>query len=487
MNPAGAAGFGVGPRTRAVVYGTHDTQTLVDELMLITQVDKAHIIMLGETGMVPREASRLLLRCIEAMRADNFQILAGRPAPRGLFMMYEGHLIDQLGSDVGGVLHTGRSRNDLNATTALLRLRSWLVSYSQQMSRFEAVLLNRARTYQSTVMPIYTHFQPAMPTTYGHYLLGITQAVGRAHDHLLHCARDIGTCPLGAGAVMGTDLAIDTTRTAELLGFDRPVGHATDAVASRDTHLRVLGAAAELTLVLSRLATDLQQWSTSEFDLIRFPDRLVGGSSAMPQKRNAFVLEHLTAKPGAVTGAWTACAATTAATPFTNSIQVGTEATASAWPGLAAAHDAVLLAQVAVSGAKPNARTMSARAAKGFTTATAIANQLVRQGVPFRDAHTIVGRAVGAAVASGAEHLGELDFGQLPAVPVDTAVSPQECVTATRYGGGPGTLGEMLSTSANQWRRRRARTTAWCKRLASAATRLHEAEQRMLDHDGRTG
>jgi argininosuccinate lyase len=325
-------------------------------------------------------------------------------------------------------------------------------------------------------MPLHTHFQPALPTTFGHYLLGVATAVGRSHDDLLHCVRDVGTCPLGAGAALGTDLPIDAARTADLLGFDRPALHATDAVASRDAHLRVLGAAAGLTLVLSRLATDLQLWSTTEFGLIRFPDRLVGGSSAMPQKRNAFVLEHLTAKPGAVTGAWTACAATTAATPFTNSIQVGTEAVAAVWPGLAAAHDAVLLAQVVVSGATPETEVMATRAASGFTTATAIANQLVREGVPFRTAHTIVGRAIGAAVASGTDRLGGLDFGTVPPVAVDTAVSPEECAAAARYGGGPGAAGEILTEAVTGWRHRRARASEWRSRLAAAQQRLREAE-----------
>jgi argininosuccinate lyase len=465
-----------------VVYGPLDPTTVHAELTSITEIDRAHVIMLVDTGLVAAESGRHLLDCIDTLRAEGFTPLLDRPAPRGIFLMYENYLIERLGSEVGGALHTGRSRNDLKATTALLRLRDWLVAYLAQVNRLEAVLLSRARAHRHTVMPIYTHFRPAMPTTYGHYLAGIATAVGRASEHLLYCREDIGTCPLGAGAVMGTDLDIDPARTAALLGFDRPVSHAIDAVASRDCHLRVLGAAAELTLVLSRLAADLQLWSTTEFDLIRFPDRLLGGSSAMPQKRNPFVLEHLTAKPGLVTSAWTACATTMAATPFTNSIQVGTEAITAVWPGLAAAHDAVLLAQVVSSGAKPNTTAMADRAVSGLTTATAVANQLVRQGIPFRTAHTIVGHAAGVAATSGAPQLGALDFGTVAPVPVDTAVTVPACVSATRYGGGPGALDEFLSTAVDAWRRRHTRIAAWRTHLTNAADQLYEAEQR---HRGR--
>jgi argininosuccinate lyase len=201
-------------------------------------------------------------------------------------------------------------------------------------------------------MPVHTHHQAAMPVTYGWYLLGVATALGRDLDALRTAAAGLDACPLGAGAVAGTDLPIDPARTARLLGFAGPAAHALDAVASRDVPLRVLGAAAGLAVTLSRLAADLQLWSTAEFGFVHFPDRLVGGSSAMPQKRNAFLLEHVRAKPAQALGAWAAAASAMAATPFTNSIEVGTEAVASVWTGLAAAEQAVLLAQVLVAGAR---------------------------------------------------------------------------------------------------------------------------------------
>ncbi len=186
--------------------------------------------------------------------------------------------------------------------------------------------------------------------------------------------------PLGAGAVAGTDLPIDPDRTAELLGFPHGPLHATDAVAARDTMLRAVAAAASAALTLSRLATDLQLWSTQEFAFVEFPERLVGGSSAMPQKRNAFLLEHVKAKAALAVGAWTASAAAMKSTPFTNSIEVGTEAVGAGWPALAAVRDSVLLTQPLVGGARPVRARMEQRAREGFVTATVIANRLVARG-----------------------------------------------------------------------------------------------------------
>jgi len=425
----------LGPRSRRVVYGELTQAALDAELPLSVRVDRAHVVMLAERGLIPAAAARDLLDCIAALERDGFAPLLGRPAPRGLYLMYEGYLIERLGPDVGGVLHSGRSRNDLKATITNLRFRAWWFEFASEVGRLSAGLLSRARAYESTVMPIYTHFQAAMPVTYGHYLLGVATALGRDLDALWVAADGLRVCPLGAGAVAGTDLAIDPTRTASLLGFDRSTAHALDAVASRDVHLRLLAAAASLAVTLSRLATDLQLWSTAEFGFLEFPDRLVGGSSAMPQKRNAFLLEHVKAKAGQAIGAWTAAASTMAGTPFTNSIEVGTEAVASLWPGLSAVYDSVLLSQVLVSGARPVPERMMQRAESGFTAATSVANRLVRQGVPFRTAHHRVGEAVRRAIETGSDRIPDFGVGDvdLPAL-----------VRAHGYGGGPGAFAEAF-------------------------------------------
>jgi argininosuccinate lyase len=462
----------LGRRTLRVVYGELSPAEFAEELSLMATVDRAHLVMLAERGLVSREAAGRLLMCVEALAERDFQPLYGRPAPRGLYLMYEGYLIERLGADIGGTLHTGRSRNDLKATVTFLRARRWLLDLAEQATRLEAVLLSRARAHQAVVMPAYTHFQAAVPVTYGYYLLGVALAVARDVDALAAAAGGLRACPLGAGAVAGTDLPIDPARTAALLGFAEPVGHAMDTLASRDVLLRMLGAVTGLTITLSRLATDLQLWSTAEFGFIRFPDRLVGSSSAMPQKRNAFLLEHLKAKAGQAVGAWTAAASTMATTPFTNTIEVGTEATERIWPGLRAAEDAVLLAQVLASGARPVPERMAERAGTGFTTATAIANRLVRQGMPFRTAHRMVGEAVRRAVAAGSTSLA--GFGP-PGWLDDGEPDPAALVRTSGHCGGPGGFDHLHGRGRDLWTHHLRWHQRWRSALDGARIELHDA------------
>jgi len=465
----------LGLRSRRVVYGDLTAAAIEAELPWMIEVDQAHVVMLAERDLISAEAARLLLCCMDELVAERFRPLLSRSAPRGIYLMYEGYLIDRLGPDIGGVLHTGRSRNDLKATITNLRFRGWVLDFAEEAVRLEAVLLSRARAYQSVVMPIYTHFQAAMPVTYGHYLLGVARGIGREIDALRDASEGLQVCPLGASAVAGTDLAIDPARTARLLGFSVSNQHALDAVASRDGLLRLLATAASLSVTLSRLATDLQLWSTAEFGFIVFPDRLVGGSSAMPQKRNAFLLEHVKAKPGQALGAWAAAASTMKSTPFTNSIEVGTEAVASIWHGLQAAEQAVLLTQVLVSGARPCADRMSDRAEAGFTSATSVANRLVQHGVPFRTAHHMVGEAVRRAIEAGSTKLAEfgppgwLDEIGLADLDLDTLVRAQV------YGGGPGAFSGPYMEAISTWATHRAWHQEWRQSVADAEAALAAA------------
>lgn len=462
------------PRTQRLIYGDLSAADLAAELPLAMRVDRAHVVMLAEQKLIEPEAARDLLGCMAELETDGYAPLAGRPAPRGLYLMYEGYLIERLGADVGGVLHSGRSRNDLKACVTSLRLTDWVLDFAEQAVRLQGVLLSRARAHRAVVMPAYTHFQAAMPVTYGYYLLGVALAAGRDLAALRTAAADLRWCPLGASAVAGTDLPIDSARTAALLGFAAPAGHALDAVAGRDVPLRLLAAAAGLSVTMSRLATDLQLWSTAEFGLVTFPDRLVGGSSAMPQKRNAFLLEHLKAKPGHAFGALAAAGAIMAAAPFTNSIEVGTEAVAAIRPGLVAAEQSVLLGQVLASGARPVPDRMAERAETGFTAATSVANRLVRAGIPFRTAHRLVGDAVRRAIDAGSnDFLGFLEVGETN---VDlSGLDPAALVRAHRYGGGPGAFDQAFDSAVADWCASQAWLSGWRRDRAAAAAALNAA------------
>ena len=484
MSTTGRLVAEISPRTRDLVYGEPSPDEVAAELALMARVDQAHLAMLAGTGLIAPGAARALLTCIIELSEQGFGPLFDRPAPRGLYLMYEGYLIEKLGPDVGGVLHTGRSRNDLKACITALRLRDWVLDFGEQAARLAAILLSRARAYRSVVMPVYTHFQPAMPISYGYYLLGLALAVERDLDALASASAGLHACPLGAGAVAGTDLAIDPARTARLLGFDTGNPHALDAVASRDVALRVLGAVSGLAITVSRLATDLQLWSTADFGFIEFPDRLVGGSSAMPQKRNAFLLEHLKARPRQAIGAWTTAAGMMAGTPFTNSIEVGTEAMASIWQGLRSAEQSVLLAQVLVSGARPVTDRMAERAESGFTAATSIANRLVQQGMPFRSAHHLVGDAVRRAIEAGSTKLAEFGppgwLDEIGLADLDLAALVED----QRYGGGPGDFDRPFEQACASWKSHRAWVRDWRLAVARSAAELAAAVELLLCQQG---
>lgn len=462
----------VGVRTRRILYGEPSAAESVAELRQLSAIDQAHLLMLADCGVIPRSAAGQLLGCIAELRDRGFRPLLGRPAPRGLYLMYEGYLISALGPETGGVLHTARSRNDLKATATALRLREWTLDFLEQTTRLEAGLLSRARRHAEVLMPVYTHYQAAMPISYGYYLLGVAEALGRDIAAVQQAAAGLRLCPLGAGAVSGTDLPIDPARTAGLLGFTDSCRHATDAVASRDVALRLLAAVAGVAVTLSRLATDLQLWSTVEFGFLRFPDRLVGGSSAMPQKRNAFLLEHIRAKPAVAIGAWAGAAAAMSATPFTNSIEVGTEAIAMVWQGLLAGEQSVLLAQPLVSAAAPDADRMAERAEAGFTNATAVANQLVRRGVAFRTAHEQVGSAVRDAVAAGSTDLtGFGPPGWLDGLDSSTLTAAAAAARQVA-GGGPGSFADIWQAAEQRWQAHRRWRRDWRDELAEVERKL---------------
>jgi argininosuccinate lyase len=484
MTSTGRLHGGLGLRTQQIVFGGRSAAELVDELTLITEIDLAHVVMLLEQDLIDQLSAASLLRAITALRDADFDQLQDLPRPRGVYLMYEHYLIQRLGPQIGGRLHTGRSRNDLGATVTAMRLRSWLLDFLGEAVRLQAVLLSRARAHRDTIMPIYTHFQAAMPITYGHYLVGVGLALGRDVVAARQACDGLSRCPLGAGSVAGCDLPIDPARTAALLGFSAPPVHAVDAVASRDVLLRVLAAVTGISVTLSRLATDLQLWSTTEFGFVEFPERLVGSSSAMPQKRNAFLLEHVKATAGTAIGAWTAAACAMKSTPFTNTIEVGTEAVRSAWSGLHAVADAVLLAQVLASGATPVPARMTRRAEDSFVTATALANRLVRDGVPFRTAHHAVGAAVRRAVERGQPTIACREVPDGATVDLADGLSLGDVVTALDRGGGPGAFDDGFAPAHQAWSDQQSWLRDQRDRLRRASRELIEAVGRVLMRGG---
>lgn len=434
---------GLTPGARNILFGKTVDNSMAAELNEVSQVDRAHLVMLARTGIVDRQPIREVLEEIDRLRAVSFAPLTGLSATRGLFLLYENYLIEKLGHATGGILQTARSRNDLNATTLILRLRKPYRKLLREALRLQAALINRGRRSLDVVMPIYTHYQAALPVTFGHYLLGLAYAIERDIEGIMEAGKGLARCPLGAGAVGGTSLPIDPSLTAELLGFDRPAPHSIDAVASRDFVIRLLAAAAMLGITLSRLATDFLLWSTSEFGFLTFPDHLVGSSSMMPQKRNPFILEHVKGRSAAPFGGLIAASMAMHGTPYTNSISVGTEAVNPIWSSLKSVTEATTLARLAVDGARPEGGPMLERAVQGYTTATELANRLVIEGgQDFRTAH----HRVGAMIREGIEHKEMLEEvaqrakGDGVRAVSTQGLDPVSVARESNSGGGPGRL-----------------------------------------------
>ncbi|MEV6025928.1 argininosuccinate lyase [Streptomyces sp. NPDC052036] len=457
------------------------------ELDRISQVDLAHVVMLSERGITDEDTASALLSAIRELREKDYEPLETLPTPRGLYLAYEGYLIETLGDEVGGVLQTGRSRNDLGVTCLHLALRDPFRRLSAELSGLGTVLTDQARRYREVLMPAYTHFQAAVPITYGHYLLGLAQALERDAEALAQAGRTLDRCPLGAGSIGGTTVPIDPSRTAELLGFGEPVHNSVDAIATRDTALRLLSAAAVLGVTLDRAALDLLMWSSAEFGLVTIPDGLVGSSSMMPQKRNAFVLEHVQGKSAAALGGFVAAASAMRGTPFTNSIAVGTEAMSHVMPALDATIDAVRILRLAHEGAEPVPEAMAARATEGLTDATATAEWLVRRGVPFRRAHHQVGEAALAVVEGRAGSLWSAlaDQGHIPAESRQE-VRPETVWRAAEFGGGPGlpAFERSVEPLASRWQEHGRALTGWTTRWQDANERLRDAVTALTSRAG---
>ncbi|MFB6564735.1 MULTISPECIES: lyase family protein [unclassified Streptomyces] len=495
------------PEAHAIVYDQYlpapDTSDgLGEELRLISEVDRAHLVMLAERGIVLPQQAGSLLRTIDELRRSDFAPVRARPMPRGVYLAYEATLTEQLGEEIGGVLHTGRSRNDLNATTARLRGRRHLLRLVEATEGLASVLLEKAEEYQAVTMPAYTHGQPAVPITYGHYLAALGFATVRALAGLLHSGRELDVNPLGAGAVGGTSIPIDPERTSSLLGFTAPVANSVDAVASRDFGLQLLAASGVLGVTVARAARDFGTWTSEEVALVRLSDDLVGSSSMMPQKRNPFLLEHIQGRATASLGAYPAAAAAMATAAYTNAIAVSNEALRHVWPGLRNTTDAVTLLRLVVRGATPDAERMTRRCVDGFTPATYLAERLVASGMPFRRAHHLVGATVlGALETSRSLAEAAKDVPELARLtdgdgdgdgdgahdahggdgPTDW-LEPSAVAQACAYGGGPG--GDSIARSLVALRADfdgiRAEFDARRNRWNAGEARLDEAVRRLV-------
>ena len=361
----------------------------------------AHATMLEAAGILTRDDKDAIISGLETVRAE---IEAGAftfsRALEDIHMNVESRLKELVGEPAGR-LHTARSRNDQVATDFKLYVRDGLDMLAAQVETLQKVLVEKAEAEAGTVMPGFTHLQSAQPVTFGHHMLAYVEMLERDKGRLLDARARLNESPLGAAALAGTSFPIDREMTAEALGFDRPMANSLDAVSDRDFILETLSAASICAMHLSRLSEELVIWSSAQFAFVKLSDKFSTGSSIMPQKRNPDAAELIRAKVGRIFAAFTSLLMVMKGLPlaYSKDMQEDKEIAFDALDNFSLA----LAAMTGMMGdLTVNREKMAAAAGAGFSTATDLADWLVRAAnVPFRDAHHITGRAVAAAEAKG--------------------------------------------------------------------------------------
>lgn len=372
---------------------------------------KAHSAMLAKVGVLSAdEVEAIHLGLDDIQRDIESGVFPWDPAREDVHMNIEARLTEKVG-DAGKKLHTGRSRNDQVATDIRLYLRDQVDALLVSLKSLRAALIDLAEREADTIFPGYTHLQPAQPVTAGHHLLAWEAMLTRDTGRLADLRKRLNLSPLGAAALSGTSYPIDREMTAATLEFEAVIDNSLDAVSDRDFAIEFCSFASILMMHFSRVCEELVMWASPQFGLIALPDRYCTGSSIMPQKKNPDVAELTRGKTGRVYGALTALLTLMKGQPlaYNRDNQEDKEP-------LFDALDTVSAVLGVMNGMLPaivfRADACRAAAGKGYPTATELADYLVRKGVPFRDAHEMVGKTVALAVEKDVD-LAELSLDEI--------------------------------------------------------------------------
>jgi argininosuccinate lyase len=361
----------------------------------------AHVAMLADAGIVERADADAIARGLTQIKGEiEAGALAFSRAREDIHMNVESRLADLIGAPAGR-LHTARSRNDQVATDFKLWVRDTLDALDGQIVGLQKALAERALASADMVMPGFTHLQSAQPVTFGHHLMAYVEMLGRDRSRFADARSRANECPLGAAALAGTSFPIDRAATAKALGFDRPTANSLDSVADRDFVLESLAAASICAVHLSRFAEEIVLWTTPQFGFVRLSDAFSTGSSIMPQKRNPDAAELVRGKTGRVTGALVGLLTVMKGLPLAYSKDMQ-EDKEGAMDGLRTLSLCLAAMTGMVRDLTPNPEKMKAAAGSGYSTATDLADWLVRAlKMPFREAHHATGRIVALATARG--------------------------------------------------------------------------------------
>lgn len=455
-----------------------------------TWIHLAHALMLGRRRIVSRKDVRQILRAVLELSEVGPEVLEVDFTQEDLYSYVERWIVGKLGPEVGGRLHTGRSRNDLHTTSWRMALRASVVETLAALSDLRATVLKLAGQHVDTIMPGYTHTQHAQPITLAYYLLTVADVLARDHRRLRAALAETDRCPLGSGALTTTAFPIDRVWTARVLGFAGVLEVGYDGVSSRDDIHQTSAALAILMTNLSRVAFDLQAWNTAEFRFVEIGDQHASVSSIMPQKKNPAALEHIKAAAGMVTGALVAALSCTKNTSLSD---VNDGVTAINEPVLDAAlrtRRILRLTSEVLEALEVNREVMLRAAEVGFGTATELADVIVREtGLSFRMAHNIVAGVVREAIEAGKtaveitaadlERMSQQLFGKPLGVSdqaVAGALDPARNVKIRTVLGGPApaNVRKMLPARKRDLTRDKAE-------VAKVAARIEKAREGVFD------
>jgi argininosuccinate lyase len=423
---------------------------------------EAHIAMLARQGIVePADAAAIAKALTQVKGEIEAGTFSFKRALEDIHMNVEGRLGELVGP-AAGRLHTARSRNDQVAVDFRLWVREAIDAILVRIAALQRALAARALDSAGMVMPGFTHLQSAQPVTFGHHLLAYVEMLARDAGRFKDARKRLNECPLGSAALAGTSFPIDREMTAKALGFDRPTANSLDSVADRDFALEALAAAAIAATHLSRFAEEIVLWTTPQFGFVRLSDAFTTGSSIMPQKRNPDAAELVRGKTGRIAGSLAGLLTVMKGLPlaYSKDMQEDKE-------GVFDAFNTLSLCLAAMTGMvkdmTPDPKRMRAAAGAGYSTATDLADWLVRAlHMPFREAHHVTGRIVALAASRGAA-LEKLTLAEMqsvePRITQDaySVLGVERSIRSrTSYGGtAPGNV------------RRQAR--AWLKRLGAPA------------------
>ncbi len=448
-------------------------------------VDKAHVLSLLKEGHLSNDDATSILRSLEELEENDIE-----GDYEDIHEAVESRLIERIGEDIAGKLHTGRSRNDQIATCMRMFARDLILDFLEKNLAMREVLINKAEEYLGNIMAGFTHLQPAQPTSLSHWILAYHDIIERDFSRGIEILYRVNLCPLGSSAFASTGFTLDREFTAELLGFNGVLENTVDAVSSRDFIIDSLFLSASSMLNLSRIAEDIIVWS-SEIGYVDLPDEFASTSSIMPQKKNPDVAELIRAKAGTVVGHFTAVITMYRALPFSYNRDLQEMN-----PHILAIKIATTSLEVMkemLSRIEFRKDVMQEKAGKNYSTATEVADTLVRVcGIPFRTAHRIVGKVIGEGkeitfdllenISKEVAGISLKSLG-LRDEDIEEAIDPEKAVERRGNIGGPSreAVKKMIKTRYEKLKYDREVFNSRLKEIEESLKRLEIAVRRVMN------